>query len=595
MIKELFNVRGFKGFEDKLSGNYTPWDFCVQYRETDFNFVSRLMEQEGIYYYFKHENGKHTLVLADSMNAHQPFPGYDEIYYKQQGGGSSDLEHIRDWTLNKELFTGKYVHKDFDFENPRKDLSTEPSVINREHAQSDFEIYDYPGEFTKPDDGKDWAKIRIEELQARYHLVHGSGDARGMAAGYTFDLKDLPREDQNQKYLIVSVAHSLQIEGYESAGGSSGGDSYHCSFTVLPTSEVFRPARITPKPLIQGPQTAIVVGPKGEEIHTDEYGRVKLKFHWDRYSKSDEKSSCWIRVSHAWAGKGWGAIYTPRIGQEIIVEFLEGDPDCPIVTGRVYNKEQKTPYPLPDEKTKSTLKSNSSKGGEGFNEIRFEDKAGSEQIFVHGEHNMDVRVKNDTKERIYGNHHHIVGWEKDGSKGGDQREMVYQDKHLKVHRNQIEHIGGDMKLLVGGIDGPGNQDIVIQADKKELVQGDSHQHIAGDRNEKVDGGQSLTVGGDQQEKITGNHELEAQQEIHLKAGMNLILEAGMQLTIKASGGFISIGPEGVAIQGNLVLINSGGAAGSGSDSNPTAPTDAEPAAPTVPEVADDAQTGQKSG
>ena len=281
---------------------------------------------------------------------------------------------------------------------------------------------------------------------------------------------------------------------------------------------------------MQGPQTAIVVGPKGEEIYTDKYGRVKVQFHWDRYGKSDENSSCWIRVSQGWAGKKWGIIYLPRIGQEVIVEFLEGDPDRPLITGSVYNDEQKVPYDLPAEKTKSAIKSNSSKGGVGFNEIRFEDAKGKEQIFIHGEHNLDLRVKNDTKERIYGNHHHIVGWEKDGAKGGDQREMVYQDKHLTVHRDQIEQIGGNMQLTVGGIDsGQGNQDIDVKGIKKELIEGDNSLHVKGVRKEAVDGDQSLTVGGSQQEKVGSNHELEAGKEIHLKAGTTLVLEAGTQL------------------------------------------------------------------
>lgn len=521
IIKELFNVHGFKDFEDKLSGNYTPWDFCVQYRETDFNFVSRLMEQEGIYYYFKHENGKHTLVLADSMNAHQPFPGYDEIHYQPQGGGSSDLEHIRDWTLNKELFTGKYVHNDFDFENPRKDLCSEPAIKKRDHAQADFEIYDYPGEYTKPDDGKDWAKIRIEELQTRYHLLHGSADARGMIAGYTFNLKDLPREDQNQKYLIVSVAHSLHIDGYESGGGSSGGDSYHCSFTVLPATEVFRPARITPKPLIQGPQTAIVVGPKGEEIHTDEYGRVRLKFHWDRYSKADEKSSCWIRVSHAWAGKGWGAINIPRMGQEVIVEFLEGDPDLPIITGRVYNKEQNTPYKLPDEKTKSTLKSYSSKGGEGFNEIRFEDKKGSEQVFVHAEKDQEIRVKNDRKEHI-GNDRHLVVKH-------DKKERVFGDRHERVAKNHYEQITQNRSLTVKG------EDIVSVVGKK-----------------------SVDVAGDVAEKFKSNHSEQVTQDYYLKA-KNISIEAESNITLYVGDSYIAIEADGIKIstQGQIQVESNG--------------------------------------
>ncbi len=216
IIKELFGEYGFAVFDDKLSGNYTEWDFCVQYRETDFNFISRIMEQEGIYYYFKHENGKHTLILTDAIDSNQnpTFSGYDKISFKAQGPGSSDPEHIRDWTLNKEFHTAKYVHKDYDFENPKKDLTTEPAQKNRQHAQADLEIYDYPGEYTDPDDGKGWSQIRIDELQTRYHLLHGSADARGIVTGCTFTLEDLPRDDQNQEYLVVSVAHSLHIGGF---------------------------------------------------------------------------------------------------------------------------------------------------------------------------------------------------------------------------------------------------------------------------------------------------------------------------------------------------------------------------------------------
>jgi len=278
----------------------------------------------------------------------------------------------------------------------------------------------------------------------------------------------------------------------------------------------------------------------------------------------------------------------------VLVEFLEGDPDRPIITGSVYNAEQTVPYPLPDEKTKSTLKSNTSKGGIGFNEIRFEDLKDKEQIFMHAERNMDVRVKNDSMERVIGDRHLIVGGEKDGAKSGDQKEMVYQDKHLKVHRNQVEHVGGDMQLLVGGVDGPGNQDIVIKAVKKELVEGDNHLHVKGARNEKVDGDQSLTVGGSQQEKVGMKHAVDSGQEIHLKAGMTVVIEAGMQLSLKGPGGFVDIGPAGVTIQGTMVLINSGGAAGSGSGSSPESPEDAKEASPAEPTPADDAKTGQKS-
>jgi type VI secretion system secreted protein VgrG len=278
----------------------------------------------------------------------------------------------------------------------------------------------------------------------------------------------------------------------------------------------------------------------------------------------------------------------------VVVSYLEGDPDRPLITGLVYNADQMPPYPLPQEKTKSYIKTNSSLGGEGFNEVRFEDKKSHEQIFIHAQKDMDVRVLNVSRERIIANRHQIIGYEKDGKKGGDQREMIYLDKHLKVHRNHFEHIGGDMQLLIGGIDGPGNQDIVIKASKKELIEADSHLHVKGNRMEKIDVDQSLTVGNNRQEKVGMKYALEAGQEIHIKSGMKIIIEAGMQLSLKGPGGFVDIGPAGVTIQGTLVNINSGGAAGSGSGSSPTAPEDAKEAKPTEPDMADDHKTGQKS-
>ncbi|MBF0235754.1 MAG: type VI secretion system tip protein VgrG, partial [Desulfamplus sp.] len=355
----------------------------------------------------------------------------------------------------------------------------------------------------------------------------------------------------------------------------------------------FRSARTTPKPSVNGPQTAFVVGPSGDEIYTDKYGRVKVHFHWDRESKKDENSSCWIRVSQNWAGSKWGAMHIPRIGQEVIVEFIEGDPDHPIITGRVYNGKAMPPYDLPAEKTKSTVKSNSTKGGAGFNEFRFEDKKGDEQIFIHAERNMDTRVKNDSLERIYGNRHQIIGWEKDGKKGGDQREMVYQDKHLKVHRNDTTHIGGDMQLLIGGIEGDGNQDIVIKADKKETIDQNHHHHVKQDRIEKIDGTQSLTIGGDQQEKVGMNHALKAGNEIHLKAGMKIIIEAGLQISLKVGGNFVDIGPAGVTIQGTMVKVNCpGGMSGTGSGSSPASVKNAKKAKPVKPGMADNAKPGK---
>jgi len=337
-------------------------------------------------------------------------------------------------------------------------------------------------------------------------------------------------------------------------------------------------------------------------VFTDKYGRIKVQFYWDREGKNDENSSCWIRVAQTFAGKRWGGSFWPRLGQEVLVAFVEGNPDEPVIVGSVYNAEQTPPYLGDglDSKHKndpnvSGIKSNTTLGGSGFNEFRFDDTKDKEQIFLHAERNLEITTKNDSLAHTFKNRHQIIGQEKDGSKTGDQLEMVYHDKQIKVHHDQVEQVGNNMQLLVGGIDsGAGNQDIVINGTKKESVGKDDHLHVIGNRNEKIDGGQSLTVGGAQQEKIGTKHAVDAGQEIHLKAGMTAVIEAGVELTIKVGGNFISISPAGVSIQGTMVMINSGGAAGSGSGSSPESAQDPAKANPTKPDEADDSKSGQKS-
>ena len=534
IIKQVFRDTGFTDFKEKLNGKYQPWEYCVQYRETDFNFVSRLMEQEGIYYSFEHAEGIHKLVLSDAPGSHSPGKGCETVIFRPEEGGVRDDEYIHDFRMEQEVQPGAYSLSDFNFERPRTSLFARSQIANS-HDQSKHEIFDYPGEYELQSEGTDYSKIRIEELQTQHLIGRGQTTVRGLCAGNTFKLKDFPRADWNKSYLLTSVSIHGSGDTFEGSGGGESGAFFSCSFTVVDAQKQYRPARITPKPLIQGPQTAIVVGPKGEEIHTDKYGRIKVQFHWDRYGKADENSSCWVRVSQAaWAGKKWGSMHIPRIGQEVIVECIEGDPDWPIVTGRVYNADCMPPYDLPAEKTKTTIKSNSSKGGQGFNEFRFEDKKGDEQIYLHAEKNYRIKVKNTTREWMGGNRHLIVKT--------NQYEKVYGDKHGTVQ--------GDRNGKVVGSDS-----LIVQADQMT----------------KVSGGHSLTVGGDQQAKVGGKFASDVGQEIHLKAGMKVIIEAGVQITLKGAGGFVDIGPGGVTIQGTLVNINSGGSAGSGSGSSPQAP------------------------
>jgi type VI secretion system secreted protein VgrG len=377
IIKQVFRDQGFTDFEEALSGSYRTWTYCVQYRETDFNFISRLMEQEGIYYYFKHEKNKHTLVLSDSVSSHEPYPGYEKIpFFPPDEHLRREEHHIHEWTVSQEIQPGTYALNDYDFERPRANLQVKSS-IPRSHVRSKMEIFDYPGEYTQTGDGENCVRARIEELQTEYEQVQGQTNARGFSVGSLFELVDFPRQDQNREYLVVSATHELESDAYTSGLTSEVEDVYSSSFTVISSKQPYRQARTTPKPMVQGPQTAVVVGPSGEKVYTDEYGRVKVQFHWDRYSKHDENSSCWIRVSQAWAGKRWGSMHIPHVGQEVIVDFLEGDPDRPIITGRVYNANNMSPDPLPDRKTRSIISDNFG------NEIVFDATPGNEHILLH--------------------------------------------------------------------------------------------------------------------------------------------------------------------------------------------------------------------
>jgi len=547
IVQQVFKDRGFTDFKNSLTGSFETREYCVQYRETDFNFVSRLMEQYGIFYYFEHEEKKHTLVLANSPTAHQPCPHQSKARYDHVVGDWHDEDVVTSWQVEQELRTGKYTLTDYNFETPSTSLlSSDPTVFSVD-GNTKYEIYDYPGIYLTKSQGDTITKIRMQEEETPHLVATGTSVCRVFTSGYKFNLLEHFRKDMNEEYVLTEIQHTATVRESYTLGDATTGEQYTNHFTCIPASVPYRPPRITPKPFVQGPQPALVVGKSGEEIWVDKYGRVVVQFYWDRVGKDNEKSSCWVRVSQPWAGKNWGAMWIPRIGQEVIVSFLEGDPDRPLITGRVYNAEQTVPYDLPDHQTVSTFKSRSSKGGgsDNFNEIRFEDKKGSEQIFINAEKDMDLRVENDSREFVGANRNLIVKT--------NQQEKVEGDKSLHVVGNHLEKIDADMSLQVGG-----------------------------DQSEKVGGGYSLQVGGSIDEKVGSKRATEAGQEIHLKAGMKVIIEAGVQVSLKGPGGFVDVGPAGVTIQGAMVLINSGGSAGSGSGASPKHPKD-----PKDPDQADD--------
>ena len=590
-------------------GNHRKWNYCVQYRETDFNFISRLMEQEGIYYFFEHKPDQVVLHLADQVSGYKTAetPVCD---YMAVESGSRDFHELSRWEHQFEFRPGDWTQTDYDFTKPTYAMQTNkkttgPAVYDQEPS---YEIFDFPGVYLSDEKegyGKHQTQVRLEEDETPKDVIIGAGLCSPFYPGAQFQVgRHVADEEKGEKYLITSVVHSgYEPSGYRSeASGSS--EKYSNTFTCIPAKRIFRPARITPKPVIQGTQTARVTGTKGQEIYTDPegYGRVKVQFFWDRRGKFDEKSSCWIRVAQNWAGKRWGTFFLPRIGQEVIVAFLEGDPDHPIVVGSVYNHDQMHPYlgkgldsKHPHDPKVSGIKTNSTMGGSGFNELRFDDNAGKEQVFIHAQHNMDVKVRNDSKESIYGHRHQTIGWEKDGKKGGNQIELVHDQKHLTVEGTETENIQGDAQKYYGGGEGKGgNLDVVIDKNLTEKVGGEHNLAVAKDQSISVDGAVSLSAGGDINSKAGMNHCTEAGMEYHIKGGMKVILQAGMQLSLVGPGGFINIGPSGVDIMGAMVKINSGGAAGAIKPAKPKKAKEAKKAAPTKPTPADTSVSGQKS-
>jgi len=525
IVKAVFADHPTAVVKDELTGSYSKWTYCVQYRETDLNFVCRLLEHEGIYFYFTHTDGAHTMVLADSYSAHAPCQGDPLPFIAPEDLARSDIEHVSAWTLTREVQPGLYVHDDYDLERPSVELRTNKAV-RRGYTPSDYEIYDYPGEYLQSGDGSQLAAVRIDEFAAQFEGAQAVTNARTISVGSLFTLDRCPREDQNREHLVVAATYDLEYSDYE-AMPNRGGAEYRCGFSAMSSKEQFRPRRLTPKPFVQGPQTAVVVGPSGDEIYTDKYGRVKVLFHWDRggEKKKDENSSCWIRVSQPWAGTAWGGITIPRIGQEVIVDFLEGDPDQPIITGRVYNAEQMPPYVLPANMTMSGLKSRSSKGGgpDNFNEIRFEDLKGSEQLFIHAEKNQDIEVENDETHWVGHNRTKTIDNDEITHVKHDRTETVDNNESITIHGQRQERVDKDEGIGIGG-------------DRKESVGGNEGITISGNRSESVGGSETVDVAKSRGHSIGQNDSLDVKKNRSQDIGENATTSVGKNstLTIKES-------------------------------------------------------------
>ncbi|KAF6662693.1 type VI secretion system tip protein VgrG [Enterobacteriaceae bacterium EKM102V] len=475
--------------ETRLAGSYRVWEYCVQYQESSLDFISRLMELEGMYYFFRHEADKHTLVLCDAPDQHQAFPGYETIaYHVTPSGGVVTEEGISQWSLSESVTPGMYSTDDYDFRKPnawmlqarQNPASPVPGAVD---------VYDWPGHFVDHSHGESYARIRQEVWQAEHHRVSGSGTATGIAPGYTFSVLNAPHFSDNGEYLVTSATYDFAENPY--ASGDGGESRHNIDFTVLPSSVTWRTPPETPWPKTHGPQTAKVVGPKGESIWTDRYGRVKVKFHWDRLAKGDDTSSCWVRVSSAWAGQGFGGVQIPRVNDEVVVDFINGDPDRPLIIGRVYNEASMPPWALPAAATQMGFLSRSKDGtADTANALRFEDKAGEEHLWIQAQKNMDTHVKNDASHSVANNHSHYAGGNElyrvetnrvHGVKGGEER-LTGKGKLDAVVDTYVVGSGTQLRLECGesAIELNANGQInIVGKGFNIFVQGDGHITTSG--------------------------------------------------------------------------------------------------------------------
>ena len=557
ILEAVFSEHGFKDFKKSLKATYAKREYCVQYQESSFDFVSRLMEEDGIFYFFDHTKDKHMLVLADDADAHKACPGMKAA---QIGGDPWKVDDlITECTFEEQVTSSAYSLTDYNFEIPSTDLF----VKKAGQAKPTLTVYDYPGTYEKKDQGDKLTKLRIEACEHPQRSLRGQGSCRAFVSGYKFKLKGHERADLNAEYVLRAVYHAADATKYANR------------FEAFPATVPFRPPVITRRPLIAGTQTALVVGKKGEEIWTDKYGRIKVQFHWDKKGKKDENSSCWVRVAQAWAGKGFGAWYLPRIGQEVVISFIDGNPDRPLVTGSVYNAQQKVPYALPDNQTKSTVKTNTSKGGGGFNEIRFEDKKAKEEVFIQAQKDMNVIVKHNFTENVYANVKTNIGasrqdffgkckdkdgnpkpWPEDSPR--DTLVLMEGKRVIKVEKgNELHEVKGKRTLN-------------IKDDELHTNKGKFTHEVTKDYTLKVKGNLIIDVTGEitiksakaikvaakmDMDLKAKNLKAKTDMDIVFKAGMNLKGAAGMQLDLKGGAMGKVDGGGMLNIKGGLVKIN----------------------------------------
>lgn len=568
IINDVLSKNYSYSHEIRIKKAYPLINYEVQYGETDFDFIQRLMERYGIYWFFEHEDNVHRMIIVDDINIHSPVKSkaYHCLPYARSEN-RKEREFISCFEARKQLQSGVWRTDDFDFTKPKADLKSSKS-IKYDNDSDKLSVYEWPGNYTDPVQGAAYSQTRMEELFAQRNLSYGRGYIRNIVCGTVFELKQYPMRDVNCKYLVTRSHLEIEETGEES---NSGETLILSDFDVLPATIAYRPQRLTKRPQTTGPQTAIVTGPPGQEIWTDQYGRIKLKFHWDHSPVCDHSSSCWIRVSYPWAGGNFGGINIPRIGQEVIVDFENGDPNYPIVTGRVYNAGTMPPWALPMNATQSGMISRSIGGLiSNANALRFEDRAGMEEIWLQAERDMLSEIKNNEVHNVGANRTRSVGGNestdikgtRDESVTGDESIQIQGNRTRSVQQNDTLDIGQDQQTTVKG-----NQKYEVQQNNDRKIGGDDTLNVNGEqkssfgRNREIHVQQDLkeSVDGDHKEQVGKTYSLTATDKIELTVGSSsLVMESSGKITLKGSDiTFSSSGPFKVDASGNIDISSSG--------------------------------------
>ncbi len=585
IVEFLFNELGFPDYVFALVEKHPKLEYCVQYNESDFDFISRLLEQEGIYYFFEHQPDKNILHLSDASSH------YSDLSPAQieHSSGAREAHYIRLWQHLYEYCSGAYAQSDFDFEKFNQSLLTETATTIKLKNNASFPRFEFPGGYRESEHGRSLTKLRMQQEELNFERVSAASNVHTLEVGKKFGFKsDENTVDHGKSYVITEIRHAAYDPSYLES--ESDDPPYTNQFVCLPAATTFRPPFITPKPRIDGVQTALVVGKSGDEIYTDKYGRIKLQFHWDRYGPKDETSSCWVRVATQWAGSKWGTIGIPRVGQEVVVTFVNGDPDQPLVIGSVYNNVHMPPFSLPDNKTMMGMKSRSSKGGDGgtYNELVIDDKKGAEEFRINAQKNFNMKVGKDagcstvgnSTSKVDGNSSSTVAGDTSHSTGGNDTFSVTGNRTATVSGNQNSTISGNSEGAIGGNSDDtigGKSTLTVGSDNSISIGSKQEVSIGSNQTVSVGANQEFTVGANQSIQVGGKQEISAlSQDISISTNANLsalqisqsgqtqislsvagssitITPAGITLTMGASS--VKIDPTGVTVAGPIVKLN----------------------------------------